>query len=117
MKPSELHNKCGKTNRTYLASDYDLCLAILTLLLGIENGSVPSVTFQFIVVFAKKSIGVHVSFEEQFLFGKKEADNSEQPYTRPSCGQVLYKKCEECQHIRHSLLLLCEACSDQKEIR
>ena len=47
---------------------------------------------------------------------QKEEDNSEQPYTCPSCGQTLYERCGDCQYIRHSLLPFCEICSGQKEM-
>ena len=47
---------------------------------------------------------------------QKEEEKSEEPYTCPSCGQLLYEKCEDCQYIRHSLLPFCEACSGHKEM-
>jgi len=55
-------------------------------------------------------------FQVAIPIWQKEEETSEEPYTCPSCGQTLYEKCEDCQHIRHSLLPFCEACSGHKEM-
>jgi predicted RNA-binding Zn-ribbon protein involved in translation (DUF1610 family) len=40
----------------------------------------------------------------------------QQPYACPSCGSVLYEKCDKCGSVRHTLLPFCEHCGGEKTI-
>lgn len=38
-------------------------------------------------------------------------------YTCPSCGEHLFEKCDQCQHLRHSLLTYCDNCGAEKILK
>lgn len=40
---------------------------------------------------------------------------TQQPYTCPSCGTGLYRKCEHCGSVRHTLLPYCEHCGHENK--
>lgn len=39
-----------------------------------------------------------------------------EPYTCPMCGTSLFRKCEKCDQVRHSLLPACEHCGETTDI-
>lgn len=41
---------------------------------------------------------------------------SEEPYSCPSCGSALFERCTNCQTVRHTLLLFCDRCGNEKEL-
>jgi predicted RNA-binding Zn-ribbon protein involved in translation (DUF1610 family) len=54
---------------------------------------------------------VHKILPQADVTGKEEI------YTCPSCGTMLFEKCNSCQEIRHSLLVYCEHCGKSKDIK
>jgi len=54
---------------------------------------------------------VHKILPQADVTGKEEI------YTCPSCGTMLFEKCNSCQEIRHSLLVYCEHCGESKDIK
>lgn len=49
------------------------------------------------------------------LSGTEGKSSEQEPYTCPSCGTMLYDKCNACGSVRHSLLPYCEHCGREKE--
>ncbi len=44
------------------------------------------------------------------------ANSPGEPYTCPSCGTRLFESCDQCGHLRHSLLPFCKSCGKQHPV-